>query len=382
MQMLAPMALSYAAPALGIGSLFSGMNPMAANALQQSMLGYGTAKLTGSKHPEQAAMYAGLASMPFSFMKANSAANAFNEGIKGKYTDPNLFKTEKFTDIIRPGKEAFYSGPGGLEQQMGIGTYNPSVPDGVRQAFRTPEVGGTFQKQIASLQKDPIDAWDIISGKYKDRMPTMVPEMRDMTVESIDMGDGKFYKDTSFNIDESMRPESVFEGPGKADFYSKVGTGGKGLLGGQMEAGKSYPDYLPMIASQAAGMYGGRPTPEEEWEATKARRRKELAFMYGIDEDQMGGEMENPYYGGGGFWADGGIASINYEQGGPVSGPGGPKDDLIDAKLSDGEFVMTAAAVENLGGGDRMKGAQKMYQMMNQLDPESETVEESMMEVS
>ena len=41
--------------------------------------------------------------------------------------------------------------------------------------------------------------------------------------------------------------------------------------------------------------------------------------------------------------------------------------------LSDGEFVVTANAVKNLGGGNRMVGAKKMYQMMNQLDPNSQT---------
>ena len=34
---------------------------------------------------------------------------------------------------------------------------------------------------------------------------------------------------------------------------------------------------------------------------------------------------------------------------------------------------MTAQAVENLGGGDRMTGARRLYQMMNQLDPISLT---------
>ena len=67
--------------------------------------------------------------------------------------------------------------------------------------------------------------------------------------------------------------------------------------------------------------------------------------------------------------------------GGAVNGPGGPKDDVIDAKLSDGEFVMTAKAVENLGGGDRLAGAKQMYNMMNQLDPQSETVGESVIGV-
>jgi len=36
--------------------------------------------------------------------------------------------------------------------------------------------------------------------------------------------------------------------------------------------------------------------------------------------------------------------------------------------LSDGEFVMTADAVKGAGEGDRIKGARRMYQMMDQLE--------------
>ena len=36
--------------------------------------------------------------------------------------------------------------------------------------------------------------------------------------------------------------------------------------------------------------------------------------------------------------------------------------------LSDGEFVFTAKAVRNAGGGDRRLGAKKMYEMMKNLE--------------
>ena len=39
---------------------------------------------------------------------------------------------------------------------------------------------------------------------------------------------------------------------------------------------------------------------------------------------------------------------------------------------------MTAKAVENFGGGDRQAGAQRMYSLMNQLDPQSQTAAEGM----
>ena len=71
--------------------------------------------------------------------------------------------------------------------------------------------------------------------------------------------------------------------------------------------------------------------------------------------------------------AEGGIADLDMTGGGASFGPGTGTSDDIPAMLSDGEFVVTAKAVENLGGGDRMLGAKKMYSMMNQLDPNSQT---------
>jgi len=69
----------------------------------------------------------------------------------------------------------------------------------------------------------------------------------------------------------------------------------------------------------------------------------------------------------------GGIGDLDLRGGGASFGPGTGTSDDIPAMLSDGEFVVTANAVQNLGGGDRMLGAQRMYRMMNQLDPNSQT---------
>ena len=73
------------------------------------------------------------------------------------------------------------------------------------------------------------------------------------------------------------------------------------------------------------------------------------------------------------FRAQGGIADLDMRGGGHSIGPGTGTSDDVPAMLSDGEFVMTANAVKNLGGGDRMVGAKRMYNMMNSLDPNSQT---------
>ena len=54
--------------------------------------------------------------------------------------------------------------------------------------------------------------------------------------------------------------------------------------------------------------------------------------------------------------------------GGEVNGPGTGTSDSVPARLSDGEFVVTADAVRGAGGGDRNVGAARMYDMMSQLE--------------
>jgi hypothetical protein len=73
------------------------------------------------------------------------------------------------------------------------------------------------------------------------------------------------------------------------------------------------------------------------------------------------------------MYAKGGITDLDLRGGGASFGPGTGTSDDIPAMLSDGEFVVTANAVRNLGGGDRMEGARRMYSMMNQLDPQSQS---------
>ena len=60
-----------------------------------------------------------------------------------------------------------------------------------------------------------------------------------------------------------------------------------------------------------------------------------------------------------------GIAQYFPRKFGDIKGPGGPKDDKIPAMLSNGEFVLTAKAVDKLGGPNAL------YKVMNKVDPES-----------
>ena len=81
-----------------------------------------------------------------------------------------------------------------------------------------------------------------------------------------------------------------------------------------------------------------------------------------LRESQASGGIMG-YYGGG---------ELDAISGGMMpDGPGTEKSDSIPARLSDNEFVFTANAVRAAGGGNVDLGAQKLYGIMNALDPSS-----------
>jgi len=119
---------------------------------------------------------------------------------------------------------------------------------------------------------------------------------------------------------------------------------GKSFLGTDIPAGSfDIKAGLPLLA----GLTGGMPTEEQTEEMMREKEKKRMSQLYDM--------MKNPYY----SYVPDRLDFTPYETGGEVSGPGGPKDDAINAKLSDGEFVMTAKAVENFGNGSRIKGAKR-----------------------
>tara|TARA_R110002020_G_scaffold245063_1_gene458721 strand:- start:409 stop:2166 length:1758 start_codon:yes stop_codon:yes gene_type:complete len=60
--------------------------------------------------------------------------------------------------------------------------------------------------------------------------------------------------------------------------------------------------------------------------------------------------------------------TLSAARGGEITGPGTGTSDSIPARLSDGEFVMTADAVRGAGNGDRNLGAARMYDMMSRYE--------------
>jgi len=123
---------------------------------------------------------------------------------------------------------------------------------------------------------------------------------------------------------------------------------------------------LATLASAAAPVLFPQQAPVEEDESDAVQQYRD-AFQISYSAD--GGPVT-------GFAAGSG-QKIEHPNGkvkehpkriGEIAGAGTGTSDDIPAMLSDGEFVMTAQAVRNAGGGSRKQGAKNMYKMMKSLE--------------
>ena len=126
-----------------------------------------------------------------------------------------------------------------------------------------------------------------------------------------------------------------------------------------------------VVAQCKAGVIGSMPAlnarPREQLEVELKfiteeldKYNQEILNLQKDDRTRAAGGEKDPITG----YAAGG------EHNGPgeVAGPGTGTSDSVPARLSDGEFVLTAKAVRGAGGGDRDIGAARIYDMMADLE--------------
>lgn len=145
-----------------------------------------------------------------------------------------------------------------------------------------------------------------------------------------------------------------------------LGAAGLGLLGGLggEEEGQARPiDYGP--PGQAFGKVAGRSGTEydvndpRQMESYRQELRQLQKPGYDYYNDPYAPVARTSGYANGGDVHAGG---------GEVDGPGTGTSDSVPARLSDGEFVLTAKAVRGAGEGDRDIGAARLYDMMSELE--------------
>lgn len=156
-----------------------------------------------------------------------------------------------------------------------------------------------------------------------------------------------------YSTPPSSVPESLVSSSGSSKKRKKKdedetdgGTGGTGT------GGTGTSPYTPEVQAMLNALYGNY---------MRQYNGPGVGYVPGVDP-------ERNYFTS--AFADGGLVD-----GRLVLGDGGPKEDKIpatidgveQAKLSNGEFVMTAAAVKNAGGGDIELGAKRLMDLNNML---------------
>jgi hypothetical protein len=133
-----------------------------------------------------------------------------------------------------------------------------------------------------------------------------------------------------------------------------------GNLGNVLTAGAAISPIATYLAAQA----------EQEGFGERGKRFDTLQDDFGVPREDLPTDFIRPTtaaQGGIMRLANGGTQEFPRKTG-EINGPGTGTSDDIPAMLSDGEFVFTAKAVRNAGGGSRREGAKRMYQMMKNLE--------------
>ncbi len=145
-----------------------------------------------------------------------------------------------------------------------------------------------------------------------------------------------------------------------------LGAAGLGLLGGldQEEEGEARPiDYGPdgkafgKVVGRSGTAYDVNDPRQMESYRQELRELQQPGYDYRTDKYAPVARSSGYAHGG-----------DVHAGGGEVDGPGTGTSDSVPARLSDGEFVLTAKAVKGAGGGDRDIGAARLYDMMSELE--------------
>lgn len=145
-----------------------------------------------------------------------------------------------------------------------------------------------------------------------------------------------------------------------AALYGSLGIGALGLMGGSPEEDgggtpRPYPEgeAFGTVQDQEGTVYEIA-DPEQMAEYNEMMRKyQDPDFRYGTSDVVVSAK-----HGG----------SFDDFVDGEVKGPGTGTSDSVPAKLSDGEFVLTAKSVRGAGGGNRDIGAARLYDMMADLE--------------
>jgi len=200
---------------------------------------------------------------------------------------------------------------------------------------------------------------DEVVGEMDRGVPLKIREIREEVIEA--------FKDPTGKKLEAIRIKYPFLGAKETKNIDIMAQGGRaGLYSG----GLSIPSEYTMEDARKTAMQDRLGGITDVMKRADLYRQGDIGQMYmaqgGRIRAQEGGLMDL-----------GGMEKDYRQEGGFVPIGGQEKADDVPARLSKNEFVFTADAVRNAGGGDIDKGAEVMENLMNNLEQGGEISEES-----
>jgi hypothetical protein len=273
----------------------------------------------------------------------NQALAAFASYAAGPATQGATAQELKFMDqkVVPGGQGATLGGPGALKPtSMGTGLAPGSEGLTFSQSM-TPT-------QFAQANPEVFEAFKAAN-----------PELKNTLLQ---------------NINKTLRPvgESI-RGIGQGEFNLRniATVGALGATPAGIDAAKQYQKEQEELAAYEAGLFDDYDQAVQDYIASFTGMQSDPRRLYGLPSlfaaeggrvaAQEGGIMATAPGVPPGMQVDG-------RDGGFIPMGVKEKADDVPAMLSKNEFVMTADAVKAAGGGSVNKGAQRMYDLMNNLE--------------
>jgi|9_EtaG_2_1085328.scaffolds.fasta_scaffold13677_3 hypothetical protein len=240
---------------------------------------------------------------------------------------------------------------GGAREYLGM---QPSVLEGGQTAAQNlNRSGGSFSVGEVNPNQDTLDFIDRELG-----IGNTVPITSDMNT-ALRLGTG------SGGVGQIPQPE-------KEGFLERLGLIQKTQVITNPDGSQSvipvtnfFDKYAPMLALGQVGLQVAAATLGQQ-QAERLYDPNQNPYLKG---DTQISDVYTPLE----YNKGGGVMDFP-DKDGMIDGPGDGQSDDIPAMLSDGEFVMTKQAVMAAGNGDRDKGTDRMYEMMNSLEDKAQNM--------
>jgi hypothetical protein len=393
----------------------AGMSPFAAGALKAGIANLGVQAVSGQGiNFKEALLAAGLGGVTGSLTTGQTgeatkfAPDPFQEAALGNPTvssfEPSAFAPDPFQAAAAPAADTYANIAGGAADIGGEAAYTSAF-----DYQNTPSLFDTSAQ--ASITGGP--GTGIPASDFSDYLnkgidyPVYDPTDLGSGVVGIEPTLGKFGQTTGLRLDnpelagftnvEGGSPMNIL-GPGGRVETFKEALGQGNYLDALKQVSGAAMDY-PLTTIGGISTLASAMTPEipeqlpgesmEEYRARVAEFERQYASnLSGRTGPSLPASANNPFYpvyaarGGRIGYQEGsmpmgeprrnpaGIMELDYRNEGGFVPPIGIKEraDDIPAMLSNNEFVFTADAVKNAGGGDPNIGAQKMYTLMKRLE--------------